>query len=579
VSNPPRVAWRLPRARIAPLEERPRAPDHWVRDVVDALLTPGDITAVTQPIVRLGDGHTVGYEALARSKSFASTPPDQWLRMAETAGRRIEVELACLRAAAKLGAPPDGARLFLNASAGLLLDPRLDDLLDQLPDHVLEVTEHEQIADYNRLTERLRSLSSRGSLLAVDDVGAGYANMAHVLRLSPQFIKIDRSIVSGLHSDRERRALISALVAFSVACGAQTIAEGVEDREELDALTELGVDLVQGYLIARPGKNWPTSAQIGLTTTDNEQLALLPLASRLEHASDLRTLGDLVTSWLYEEHRLMPSIYVERAGALRCLSRRGQWIVHDGMAPGVGVTGTSFVRDAEIWVPDVRADPTYRAAIPGVRSEYCVPLRFDGQPFGVLNVESFSEIGPKAREHTREAARMLEERLVALGTSKSRDSALRELTRYAPDIANAETAPELGQRAVAAAVAVSGLSSAVLWWCGPEGVRLGGSHGPASRALAELDPVTIGRLFAFAEGVTSCHTGGGLSDLSATFVGASFESFARAMLVVPLRVRGRTAGLLVTTSSRSRDIGSDAVEATELLGLQVATAHLSMATE
>jgi GAF domain-containing protein len=230
-------------------------------------------------------------------------------------------------------------------------------------------------------------------------------------------------------------------------------------------------------------------------------------------------------------------------------------------------------------VPDVRADPTYRAAIPGVRSEYCVPLRFDGQPFGVLNVESFSEIGPKAREHTREAARMLEERLVALGTSKSRDSALRELTRYAPDIANAQTPQELGQRAVAAAVAVSGLSSAVLWWCGPEGVRLGGCHGPASRALAELDRVTIGRLFAFAEGVTSCHTGGGLSDLSATFVGASFESFARAMLVVPLRVRGRTAGLLVTTSSLSRDIGSDAVEATELLGLQVATVHLSMAAK
>ena len=161
MSNLPRVAGRLPRARIAPAEELPRAPDHWVRDVVDALLTPGDITAVTQPIVRLGDGQIVGYEALARSKSFASTPPDKWLQMAETAGRRIEVELACLRAAAKLGAPPDGARLFLNASAGLLLDPRLDDLLDELPHHVLEVTEHEQIADYTRLTERLRSLSSR----------------------------------------------------------------------------------------------------------------------------------------------------------------------------------------------------------------------------------------------------------------------------------------------------------------------------------------------------------------------------------------------------------------------------------
>jgi EAL domain-containing protein (putative c-di-GMP-specific phosphodiesterase class I) len=579
VSNLPRVAGRLPRARSGSAQELPRAPEHWVRDVVDTLLIPGDITAVSQPIVRLADGQTVGYEALARSRSFASTPPDQWLQMAESAGRRVEVELACLQAAAVLGTPPGGARLFLNASAGLLLDPRLDDVLTQLPEHVLEVTEHEQIADYNKLTERLRALSSRGSLLAVDDVGAGYANMAHVLRLSPQFIKIDRSIVSGVHSDRERRALISALVAFSVACGAQTVAEGVEDRDELDALTELGVDLAQGYLIARPGKDWPAAAQIGIDTTDHKELALLPLASRLERAGDLRTLADLVTGWLYEEHRVMPSIYIERAGSLRCLSRRGQWIVHDGMAPGVGVTGTSFARDAEIWVPDVRADATYRAAIPGVRSEYCVPLRSAGRPFGVLNVEAFTELGPLAREHTREAARLLEERLVAMGPSKSRDSALRELTRYAAGIANAVNDEELGTQAVAAAVAVSGLSSSVLWWHGPEGVALGGCHGPASQKLSELDPATITRLFAFTEGVTSCHTGGGLSDLSATFVGASFESIARAMLVVPLRVRGVTVGLLVTTSARSRDIDGDAVEATELLGLQVATVAHALAAD
>ncbi|MCW2545731.1 MAG: response regulator receiver modulated diguanylate phosphodiesterase [Mycobacterium sp.] len=579
MSNPQRVAGRLPQARSGSVEELPRAPDHWVRDVVETLLASGDINAVSQPIIRLGDGQTVGYEVLARSRSFASTPPDQWLQMAESAGRRVEVELACLRAAAALGTPPGGARLFLNASAGLLLDPRLDALLTELPEHVLEVTEHEQIADYNQLTERLRSLSSRGSLLAVDDVGAGYANMAHVLRLSPQFIKIDRSIVSGVHGDRERRALISALVAFSVACGAQTIAEGVEDRAELDALTELGVDLAQGYLIARPGKGWPTAAQIGIDTTDRKKLALLPLASRLEHAGDLQTLADVATGWLYDEHRVMPSIYVELAGSLRCLSRRGQWIVHDGMAPGVGVTGTAFARDAEIWVPDVRADPTYRAAIPGVRSEYCVPLRSGGRPFGVLNVEAFTELGPVAREHTREAARLIEERLLVLGARKSRDSALRELTRYAAVVANAADADELGAHAVAAAVAVSGLSSAVLWWAGPEGVRLGGCHGPASQALSELDSAVITRLFAFTEGVTSCHTAGGHSDLSATFVGASFESIARAMLVVPIRVRGTTMGLLVTTSARSRDIDSDAVEATELLGLQIATVQLALAAE
>jgi GAF domain-containing protein len=240
------------------------------------------------------------------------------------------------------------------------------------------------------------------------------------------------------------------------------------------------------------------------------------------------------------------------------------------------VTGTAYARDAEVWVPDVRADPTYRAAIPGVRSEYSVPLRADGRPFGVLNVESFTELGPAAREHTRQAARLIEERLIALGPRKARDGALRELTRCAPAVANSASRSELGERAVDAAVAVSGLSSAVLWWSGPDGMELGGCLGPASGPLSELDQATVGRLFAFTVGVTSCHTGGGLSDLAASFLGANFESIAKAMLVVPLRVRKKTVGLLVTTSARSHAIDSDAVEATELLGLQVATVQLTL---
>ncbi len=550
-----------------------RAPDHWVRDVVDALLTPGDITAVTQPIIRLADGEVVGYEVLARSTAFSSTPPDKWLQCAESAGRRTEVELACLRAALSLGAPPGGARLFLNASAGLLLDSRIDELLPLLPEHVLEVTEHEQIDDYARLVDRLRALCSRGSLLAVDDVGAGYANMAHVLRLSPHFIKIDRGIVSGLHRDRERRALIAALVAFSIACGAQTIAEGVEDADELHALTELGVDHAQGYLIARPGKGWPAPANVRAVATDRKALALLPLASRIEQAPDLRSMADMVTGWLYDEHRLMPSIYVERTGSLRCLSRRGQWIVHDGMAPGVGITGTAFARDAEIWVPDVRVDPTYRAAIPGVRSEYCVPLRADGRPIGVLNVESFTEISPSAREHTCEAARLIEQRLMTLGPLQTRDTATRELTRHAPAITNTADRQDLAERAVDAAVAVSGLSSAVLWWQHEDGVAFGAGTGPSRHLLAELEPSSVDRLFAFSEGVTSCHTGGGPGDLAASFLGPSLESLARAMLVVPLRLRERTVGLLLATSRRSQDITSEVVEVAELLGLHVASAQ------
>jgi EAL domain-containing protein (putative c-di-GMP-specific phosphodiesterase class I) len=550
-----------------------RVPKPQSRDVA-ALLAPGDISVVTQPIVRLADGETVGFEVLARSASLAHLSPDQWLSMADEAGCRVDVELACLRAATQLGAVPGGARLFLNASARLLLDRRVDDVIAGLPGHVFEITEHERVGDYATLTERLLALSSKGSLLAVDDVGAGYANMAHVLRLSPQFIKIDRSIVSGLHCDRDRRALIAALVAFAVACGAQTIAEGVEEAAELEALRDIGVDLVQGYLIARPGQGWPAPC-LPDADADAETLALLPLSSRVERTADLRALAHVVTDWLYEEHRLMPSIYLERAGVLRCVSRRGQWIVHDGMAPGAGVTGTAFALDRELWVPDVHVDPTYRAAIPGVRSELCIPLHAGGRAIGVLNVESFDELGERARRHTREAARLIEERLAALDAPTARDGALRELSRACGEIVDAPGRDELARAAAASAIAVSGLTSAALWWLDSEGPRLGATSGPGGDVLGGLDAPAVGRLFDFVAGVTSCHTGGGPRDLAASFLGASFESVARAMLVVPLRSRGQTLGLLAATCPLSSDINSEVVEATELLGLHTATAAIA----
>jgi hypothetical protein len=188
----------------------------------------------------------------------------------------------------------------------------------------------------------------------------------------------------------------------------------------------------------------------------------------------------------------------------------------------------------------------------------------------VLNVESYSELSFAAREDTRQAALLFERRLDALGPRHVRDSPLRALSRSAPGLANAGSRTELAQRGVRAAIDVSALTSAALWWYGPEGPELGAVTGPALKVFAELDAATVEKLFAIAVGVTSCHTGGGPRDLAASFLGADFETAARAMLVVPLRGHGSTLGLLVATCGRSRDIGSDVVEATELLGLHIA---------
>ncbi len=243
----------VPRAPVAP---DPAVARRRAEHLVDALVEPGSIRAVFQPMVRLADGAVIAYEALARTRVVAGRP-DQWLDAAGMVGRRVDVELACLRAVAEAGPPRDGALVSVNVSPAALLDPRLPDVLADLPRHALEITEHDAVQDYDALSAVLARLRTSGSLVAVDDVGAGYASMAHVLALAPSFVKIDRSLVDGMHRDPGRRALVQALQAFTSAIGGLTVAEGVEHVGDLDELRAVGVDLVQGYVVARPGPPWP----------------------------------------------------------------------------------------------------------------------------------------------------------------------------------------------------------------------------------------------------------------------------------------------------------------------------------
>jgi hypothetical protein len=117
---------------------------------------------------------------------------------------------------------------------------------------VLEITEHAAVADYELLERALAPHRASGLRLAVDDAGAGYASFRHVLRLQPEFIKIDLSLVRDIHLDPVRQALTSSLLAVARTGGAQLVAEGVETQDELDTLARLGVTLVQGYLLGRP---------------------------------------------------------------------------------------------------------------------------------------------------------------------------------------------------------------------------------------------------------------------------------------------------------------------------------------
>ncbi len=225
--------------------------------LVEELLRPGAIEMAAQPIVSLADGSVLGYEMLARTSIPCSSGPDQWLEHASYLGVRTELELACLQAVGDRGAPPGDVRLFVNLSASTFLDPRVDAVLSQLPPRVIEITEHEPVPDYQELRRRLQMWSAASTMLAIDDVGAGYSSMSHVLQLHPQFIKIDRSLVHKAHRDPNKLAVLRGLVGFARQGGITSLAEGVETSEELNALRAVGIDLVQGYLLARPGNGWP----------------------------------------------------------------------------------------------------------------------------------------------------------------------------------------------------------------------------------------------------------------------------------------------------------------------------------
>ncbi|MBV8960015.1 MAG: EAL domain-containing protein, partial [Actinobacteria bacterium] len=147
-----------------------------------------------------------------------------------------------------------GAVLAINVSPTTAMTGELAQLLARYPQErlVLELTEHAQVDDYDRLLEALTRLRSRGVCLAVDDAGAGFASLHHILLLSPDIIKLDISLVRDIHEDPVKRALACSLVTFAREIGSTIIAEGIETPDELATLADLGVPWGQGYHLGRP---------------------------------------------------------------------------------------------------------------------------------------------------------------------------------------------------------------------------------------------------------------------------------------------------------------------------------------
>jgi EAL domain-containing protein (putative c-di-GMP-specific phosphodiesterase class I) len=205
-----------------------------------------------QPIVWLPTGEVVGLEALTR---FPAWSPDQWFRRAWDAGIGLEFErLAVERAIPLLSSLPDDMYLALNVAPFTLISTELCELLGRVDASriVLELTEHDPIAQYAPFRDQIARLRFTGARVAIDDVGAGHSSLQHIVQLAPDIIKIDRGLISGCGDEPTRCALIGCVAAFARRTGASVVAEGIETASEAAAVVSAGIAFGQGYFFGRP---------------------------------------------------------------------------------------------------------------------------------------------------------------------------------------------------------------------------------------------------------------------------------------------------------------------------------------
>jgi EAL domain-containing protein (putative c-di-GMP-specific phosphodiesterase class I) len=212
-----------------------------------------------QPIVRATDSSVFAQEALLRSEEPSLPHPGAVLEAAERSDRLFDVgQLVRGAVGQALEAAPEHWRFFVNLHPRDLYDPSLyltDAPLSRFAERVvLEITERVSLETMPNVRDKIALLRKIGFRIALDDLGAGYAGLTSFVRLEPEFVKLDMSLVRSVHEDTAKQKIIGSMVNLCHEMGKLIIAEGVEEAAERDALVALGCDFLQGYFFAKPGK-------------------------------------------------------------------------------------------------------------------------------------------------------------------------------------------------------------------------------------------------------------------------------------------------------------------------------------
>jgi EAL domain-containing protein (putative c-di-GMP-specific phosphodiesterase class I) len=216
-----------------------------------------------QPIVRVADRSLFGYEALLRSEEKMLPHPGAILDAAERLGRLDELGRKIRAAAcAPVSQAPVGSMLFVNLHPRDLVDDALlspEAPMSAFATHVvLEITERASLDEVKDVRAKIAELRRMGFRIAIDDLGAGYAGLTSFATLEPDFVKLDMSLVRDIDQNLTKEKLVRSMTSLCKDLGMMVVAEGVETSAECALLVAIGCDFLQGYLLAKPGRPFPT---------------------------------------------------------------------------------------------------------------------------------------------------------------------------------------------------------------------------------------------------------------------------------------------------------------------------------
>lgn len=385
------------------------------------------------------------------------------------------------------------------------------------------------------------------------------ADLAELDGVAPDFFVLAAETPAEAHTE----ATIGAIVAYARARGVEVVATGIGDQLQYDRLAQLGVRYGAGAHIDR--RRSERERLVPAHTPQERTVALRGRLVGLDRAADIAAAVCEHVAGL----GLLPSVYVERNGLLRCLAQRGYWQVMDGIPVGMGVVGRTFRRGVREHV-EVSADDEFIAAAPGLAAEVAVPLEIDGAVRAVFSVECTR---PFHRGELHEIERIADELTRALqrvGLDRAA-TALHALARAQAELAASTDEPMVAHTAVRMAGTVAGASSAMIALPGPEGrMAVRAAAGPLAPALRRLDTAQLQDLVAELGGISSCMAGGDEDG----HVQPVFDDIRRrggtSLVVFPVRCDGHDAGLLFVADQMPGGLDVEQREAMELLAGAVA---------